>query len=161
MFESRYDKQGVIGGLFSVVRDIQQTASNPQKAIRAYEEARDEVMRLPATDTIPMFVSALQTKDWRFVCLSSLFLGSICQTNMAMIGRNVLEKVKNSIIQAYEPEDDSGTTWWTKMVALSMMGDGRAVEALKVLAQDTGVFHWHEAGAGTMNAVIMKIAMNE
>lgn len=59
MLESRYDQRGVLGGLLSVVWDIQRNRFDPPKAIRAYEEARDEGLTLPVTDTIPMFLSAL------------------------------------------------------------------------------------------------------
>src|SRR5688572_2565037 len=104
MFASRYDERGVFGGLLSVVWDIRQNKTDLQKAIRAYKEAEDEVLRLPVTDSIPMFLSALETKDWTFVCLSSLFIGSICQNNMSKISKSVREKIVNSIMRSYEPD---------------------------------------------------------
>jgi len=162
MFESRWDRQGIVGGLFSVVKDIQRNKSNPEKAWRAYEQALAEVLRLPASDTIPMFLMGVGSTEWTFVCISSLFLGAICQKNTSFVRRNVWEKVIGAITDAYEPDAsiDNHMTSAAKIVALSMMGFEPAVQTLKGLAHQQGVSDWHEAGIGLHLAVIMAIATN-
>lgn len=160
MFETKYDERGIMGGLFSVVSEIQKNKSNPQNAFGVYEQARNEILSLPISDSIPALLTVLNRESWQLVCLSSLFLGAICQNNISVIRGVHLERIMDKIATAYEPimTVDDGATAGAKTLALAMLEDKEAIQKLQAYANQSGSANWQEAGTGLHVGIIMTIA---